>query len=75
MRRRVKAPPEWLTPDQVADKLNVDPKTVVRWALSGAIPAEHVRRTPTAPGGGYGHRRIRAAWVSEWLNGDDGSKP
>jgi excisionase family DNA binding protein len=70
---RSKAPPEWLTSAQVAERFNTSVKAIARWVNAGTIPAEHVRRTPGRKPG-FGHIRIRAAWVDAWLNGSgDGS--
>ena len=51
----------WLTPSQVADAFNVDPKTVTRWAKTGTIPADVVRWTPK------GHRRYTEDGIRKLL--------
>jgi excisionase family DNA binding protein len=48
-----------LTPGQVAERFNVNPKTVARWASTGVRPSI---RTPG------GHRRFREADVVALLN-------
>jgi excisionase family DNA binding protein len=48
------SPEDLLTPAQVAEHFNVNPKTVTRWAAEGRLPST---RTPG------GHRRYRRADV------------
>lgn len=56
--RRPSRRDEYLTPNQVADRLLVAPVTVRLWANRGLLPSE------TTPGG---HRRFRARDVEEFL--------
>lgn len=48
-----------LTPQQVADLLGVDPKTVTRWAAAGKL--DHIRTVG-------GHRRFRRSAIEPYLN-------
>lgn len=50
-------PEKLLTPQQVADRFAVDPKTVTRWARTGKLPCI---KTPG------GHRRYRASVIEEF---------
>jgi excisionase family DNA binding protein len=52
--------PEVMTSAEVADVFRVDPKTVVRWAISGQLPAAF--RTPG------GHRRWTRAAIMACVN-------
>lgn len=56
--RRPSRRDEYLTPNQVADRLLVAPVTVRLWANRGLLPSE------TTPGG---HRRFRARDVEDFL--------
>jgi predicted site-specific integrase-resolvase len=60
-------PERWYTPAEVARRFSVDAKTVTRWAQSGTIPAEHIIRTLGRAG--PGHRRYRASFIDQLLNG------
>ncbi len=55
-------PTRLLTPAQVAAALEVDPKTVTRWAKAGKVPAAMIVTTPG------GHRRYKAEWLDSILN-------
>ncbi len=51
-------PEKLLTPGQVAEFFNVDPKTVTRWAKAGKLPFISTLG---------GHRRYRLAVIQELL--------
>ena len=51
----------WLTPAQVAEAFNVDPKTITRWAKKKVIPEDVVRWTPK------GHRRYEEGGIRKLL--------
>lgn len=51
------------TPAEVAERLRVNVKTVVRWAKSGKIPASEIVWTVG------GHRRIKRAFIEAHLTG------
>lgn len=53
---------ELLTPGQVAELFNVNPKTVTRWARAGKITA--IRTLG-------GHRRFKAAEIHAFLTEQD----
>ena len=54
-----------LTTGEVARIFRVDPKTVARWALTGAIPQEAWIMTPG------GRRRWRADIITALINSSD----
>ena len=53
---------EWLAPGEVARLMNVDPKTVARWAKNGFIPDADMFFTFG------GHRRFRRSAVEAQMN-------
>lgn len=53
--------PQLLTPGQVAQIFNVDPKTVTRWAIAGKLASI---RTPG------GHRRFAAEEIENWFTNE-----
>lgn len=62
MARRIVIEDPLLTPGDVSRLLNVDPKTVARWARAGKLTCVWT------PGG---HRRYRASEVEKYLNGGE----